>query len=618
VTARRTLQERLAAQPMLAGLLQTHPNPTFTEMVGMCGYDFLILDDEHGVFSQSDHLNAMRALSATDVAVFVRLSGHDFRAIGRYLDMGADGLVIPNVETAEQASALVRAALYPPAGTRGVGAPAHRATRYGLSFAAHLRAPRAGAALVVLIESALGVANIDAILNTDGIDAALVGPADLAANLGCIGDYSHSAYADAMLRVEQIGTARGKVFGTAPHAGYPIEALLDRGHRLLILGADTPLMRDTMCAQVAKARTTERAARQSAPGTSPTVTEPVLEPDLPIVDAHHHLWLLSEKRLCAVAEANSTVRALATNFRRHARYLLDEFVADVDSGHNIRASVFVDAQAMYRSSGPPEMQSTGEVEFANGVAAAAASGLFGATQVCAGIIGHVDLTLGDAVEDVLRAHLLAGGQRYRGIRCKGLVYDEDPSILGAGVGTPQLLSDARFRAGFKWLQPLGLSFDAWLLEPQLPELLDLACAFPETQIVINHVGAPVGVGRYAGRREERYPSWLAHMRALSRCPNVAVKLGGLGIPFGGFASFGANPPATSEQLAAEWRTYIEPCIDIFGVERCMFESNFPVDAATCSYPVLWNAFKRITSGASIEEKTALYAGTATRIYRLNI
>jgi L-fuconolactonase len=346
--------------------------------------------------------------------------------------------------------------------------------------------------------------------------------------------------------------------------------------------------------------------------------EPILEPELPIVDAHHHLWVVSETDLALMeSQDNIGARALSPVYRRHSRYLLDEYLSDLRTGHNVRASIFVDAHTMYRSHGPEAMKSVGEVEFVNGIAAMADSGMFGDTKVCAGIVGGVDLTIGPAVEEVLLAHMQAGGIRYRGIRGSRLVYDEDPNILGAR-GRPHLLLDPTFRASFRLLQRFGLSFDVFLFEPQLPELIDLARTFPETQIILNHVGAPIGVGCYAGRREERFVDWRKSIESLAGCHNVAVKLGGLGIPYGGFRSYKAIPTATSAQLAAEWRPYIETCIEQFGAERCMFESNFPVDSATCSYPVLWNAFKRLTAGASKAEKTALFSGTATRIYRLDL
>jgi L-fuconolactonase len=352
--------------------------------------------------------------------------------------------------------------------------------------------------------------------------------------------------------------------------------------------------------------------------TSHTPAEPIIEPDLPIVDAHHHLWFLPETALAAMEVQDSIFdRALAPLCRRHARYLFDEFMADLTSGHNVRASVFVDAGAMYRAHGPEAMKSVGEVEYVNGVAAMAASGLFGEVKACAGIVGGIDLRLGDTVDEVLSAHIHAGGGRYRGVRSL-IVYDEDSKILGPEFGAPKLLLDATFRRGFKRLSKLGLSFDAWLFEPQLPELIDLARTFPETQIILNHVGMPLGVGRYAGQREERFRIWRDSICTLARCHNVAVKLGGLGCPSGGFESYMATPPATSLQLAAEWKPYIESCIEAFGADRCMFESNFPVDAAVCTYPVLWNAFKRIAGGASKDEKTALFSGTAIRVYRLDI
>jgi L-fuconolactonase len=353
--------------------------------------------------------------------------------------------------------------------------------------------------------------------------------------------------------------------------------------------------------------------------TRTTPIEAIIDPAMPIVDAHHHLWCLPETTLAAMEAGDGlATRSLAPTYRRHARYLLDEFMTDLTSGHNVRASVFVEAHTMYRADGSETLRSVGEVEFANGIAAMAASGVFGDVRVCAGIVGGVDFTLGDAVQDVLQAHLQAGGGRYRGVRSAAVVpYDADSTILGSGVGVPHLLLDREFRAGFKWLERLGLSFEALLLEPQLAELIDLVSAFPDTLVIVNHVGAPVGVGRYAGQRDERFALWRENIRTLASYSNVVVKLGGLGLSFGGFSSFRSTPPATSSQLASEWKPYIDTCIEAFGVERCMFESNFPVDSATCTYAVLWNAFKRIVAGASKDEKAALFSGTAKRIYRLD-
>jgi L-fuconolactonase len=339
-------------------------------------------------------------------------------------------------------------------------------------------------------------------------------------------------------------------------------------------------------------------------------TESIIEPGLPIVDSHHHLCWLTESSFPVLfnpppTEDYEILRALMPVHRRRSRYLLEDFLSDVNTGHNVRATVYIQGGSMYRADGPENMKSVGEIEFANGVAAMSASGVFGDVRACAGIVGGVDLHLDEyVVEEVLRAHVHAGNGRYRGIR--------GGSIFGSGR------YDKQFRAGFKWLHRLGLSYDAFTLEPWLPELVDLARAFPETQIILNHVGLPVGFGRYTGTRGDRFDIWRKSMRMLTACHNVAVKLGGLGMPIGGFRSFMSNPPATSEQLASEWGPYIHTCIESFGANRCMFESNFPADSLSCTYPVIWNAFKRLAAGASNEEKTALFSGTATSLYRLNI
>jgi predicted TIM-barrel fold metal-dependent hydrolase len=265
-----------------------------------------------------------------------------------------------------------------------------------------------------------------------------------------------------------------------------------------------------------------------------------------------------------------------------------------------------------------ELRPIGETEFVNGVAAMSASGLYGDMRACAGIVSRADLMLGDAVTPVLEAHIQAGGGRFRGIR-NSASFEEDKDVLGPlnRVEAGLYRSD-QFREGFKHLGRLGLSFDAWLLEPQLPDVIDLARAFPETTIVLDHVGTPLGRGSYEGRREERFPIWRDNIKELATSPNVAVKLGGLAMTFCNFPSFLAEPRAPSEQLAEEWRPYIETCIEAFGAERCMFESNFPVDMGACSYATLWNALKRLAAGASEAEKTALFSGTATKVYRLEL
>jgi len=322
--------------------------------------------------------------------------------------------------------------------------------------------------------------------------------------------------------------------------------------------------------------------------------EEIIEPDLPIVDPHHHLVDRPET----------------------GRYLLPELLADLGSGHNITATVYLEWLSMYRAAGPAELRPVGEIEFANGVAAMAASGTYGKPRVCAGIVGYADLTLGASVEKVLETMITAGGGRFRGIRFITATHP-DQAAWGSLVNRPAgLLMDRRVREGFARLAPLGLSFDAWMYHTQLGELVDLARAFPETRIVLDHVGGAIGLGRYAGKRDEVFVEWSARIRELAACPNVHVKLGGLGMRMFGFTVHTGELPPSSEELAAAWRPYIETCIAAFGPERAMFESNFPVDKGSCGYAVLWNAFKRITAGSSVAEKAALFAGTATKFYQL--
>jgi len=322
-------------------------------------------------------------------------------------------------------------------------------------------------------------------------------------------------------------------------------------------------------------------------------TEPIIEPALPIVDPHHHLW-----------------------DRDGWRYMLPDLLADLNSGHNIIATVFVQARAFHRAGGPEALRPVGETEFVNGVAAMSASGQYGPARVCAGIVGHADLRLGAAVEEVLHAHIRAGGDRFRGIR-HITTWDADASVMNPSYKVPPgLLGDTTFREGFARLAPLDLSFDAWLFHPQIGELAALARALPQTRIVLDHVGGPVAIGTYAGKRADEVERWRPAIRDLAACPNVFVKLGGMGMRINGFAFHeGADPPS-SEQLEAAWRPYVETCIESFGAARCMFESNFPVDKGSYSYPVCWNAFKRLASGASAAEKADLFAGTATRFYQL--
>ncbi len=328
--------------------------------------------------------------------------------------------------------------------------------------------------------------------------------------------------------------------------------------------------------------------------------EDALDPLQRIVDAHHHLY-----------------------DRPTSRYLLEDMLADVSgSGHDVRSTVFVQARAMLRASGPERMNPIGETEFANGVAAMCASGAYGEARLCAAIVGAADLFLGDAVRPVLEAHIAAAGGssskggRFRGIR-HVVAWDRDASLLNPAYRTGEdMLESKQFRTGFRHLADLGLSFDAWLLFPQIPRLTALARAFPETSIVLDHCGGVVRIGAYAQRLDDGFLQWAAALRELASCPNVMVKIGGLGMPLSAFSLKPSTQTPLSQQLSEQWRPWVQTCIDAFGTERCMFESNFPADKVGYSYGVGWNAMKRSVAEASADEKSDLFWRSASRFYRL--
>jgi L-fuconolactonase len=296
---------------------------------------------------------------------------------------------------------------------------------------------------------------------------------------------------------------------------------------------------------------------------------------------------------------------------------LPDLLADSGSGHNIAATVFVECASMYRAHGPQSLRPVGETEFVQGIAAMSASGAYGATQVAAGIVGFADLTLGANVYEILAAHLIAGHGRFRGIR-HAVAWHASADIRNAHSNPPSgLMAAANFREGFAQLQRLGLSFDAWLFHTQLAELISLARAFPDTTIVLDHFGGPLGIGPYQGKADDVFAQWRASIDQLAQCANVVCKLGGINMALNGFGWHKQALPPSSEQLVAATRHYYDYTIERFGVERCMFESNFPVDKLSCSYGVLWNAFKRIAAGCSAHEKAALFHNTAARVYRLS-
>lgn len=320
--------------------------------------------------------------------------------------------------------------------------------------------------------------------------------------------------------------------------------------------------------------------------------EPILDPGLEIVDTHHHLWL------------------------NRGQYMLDEMLADTGSGHTVTATVFIECRFNYRQSGPAELRSVGEVETVAAIAQSCERTRPKAPRIAAGIVGYADLTLGDRVEPILAA-LIEGGQgRFRGVR-NSAGWHEDPVIgnnhHGAGPGH-YLRAD--FRRGLGRLTAMGLSLDALVFHHQHADLLDLARACPDANIIVNHTGMPLGYGPFQGRQAEVYEIWRKRLPEIAACPNVSMKLGGMMMRLASLDYNAMPAPPSSQELAQHWRPYIEPCIEWFGPERCTFESNFPVDKMGIGYAALWNAFKHIAAGASIEAKTQLFSGTAKRIYGL--
>ena len=325
--------------------------------------------------------------------------------------------------------------------------------------------------------------------------------------------------------------------------------------------------------------------------------EPALEPDLPIVDPHHHLIDRPES----------------------GRYLLPDLLADIaGGGHNVVATVYLEWLSMYRAHGPAEMRPVGEIEFANGVAAMSASGGYGKPRVCAGIVGHADLPLGARVQEVLEAMIVAGGGRFRGIRFIASTHPDQAQWGATAVRPEGLLLDSRVREGFAQLAPLGLSFDAWVYHTQLGDVLDLARAFPGTTIVLNHVGGPIGLGRYKGKRDAVFADWKASIAALAACPNVHVKLGGLGMRLLGFDLHeGELPPSPSSSPlrgGPTSRPASRPSAPSAPCSRAISRSTRDPTATACS----GTPASGWPQGASAAEKASLFHGTASRVYRLGL
>ncbi|QQF06295.1 amidohydrolase family protein (plasmid) [Sinorhizobium meliloti] len=324
--------------------------------------------------------------------------------------------------------------------------------------------------------------------------------------------------------------------------------------------------------------------------------EPIIEPELPIIDAHHHLF-----------------------DRPGLRYMIDDYLADLRSGHRIVASVYVETMAFARTDGPEVLRPLGEIEFANGVGERCARGACGGSQVCAAIVGHADLRFGDRAAELLDAAMERSPERFRGVR-QVTIEDPSPAPYRFIPSRPPsgVMKAPGFRAGFAQLVKRGLSFDAAVFHHQLQDIIDLADAFPGGTIILNHCGHAMAMDMDEEGRSRVFREYRRLMFEVGRRPNVFCKIGGLGMPFWGFRFEEREDPIGYLELATAWRPYVETTIEAFGVHRCMMESNYPPDSRSAGFVPLWNALKHIVRGASAEEKSALFHGTAAKIYRIHM
>ncbi len=324
--------------------------------------------------------------------------------------------------------------------------------------------------------------------------------------------------------------------------------------------------------------------------------EQILEPELPIVDSHHHLY-----------------------DRPPVRYMFEEYLEDARAGHNLLASVYVETLAMARARGPEILRPLGEVEFANGIGAMSESGGYGQCKVAAAIVGFADLAVGDLAASLLDRCIGAAPDRYRGVRQITIEHpSEVPFKYMINRPRPGVLNSDEFRAGFRLLRSRDLSFDAAVFDHQLPDLARLAGEFPETPIILNHMGLAMAMEMSAEQRSEVFYRWRRGMLTLAEHENVTCKIGGLGLPFWGFGFEVSAEVLDSRRLADAWRPYVETAIEAFGVERCMTESNYPPDSRSCGFVPLWNALKTIFRDYSSAEKVEIFSGTAARVYRIEI
>ena len=327
-------------------------------------------------------------------------------------------------------------------------------------------------------------------------------------------------------------------------------------------------------------------------------SEPIVEPELEIIDPHHHFYDLP-----------------------HTRYMFDDYLSDVYAGHKVVASTYIATQAMVRVDGPEVLRPLGEIEFANGIAAMSASGNYGPCRVAAAIVGYADMTMGDQVAGLLDRCLATAADRFRGVRQASLDAPNDNVfrfVLSAARPVYGILRNPEFPRGFRHLAPRGLTFDASIFHHQAPDLAVLADNFPETTIILDHMGIALGMDLDEDARAAVFQQWRASIDALAKRPNIVCKVGGLGMPFWGLGFETRDDPVTSAELATAWRPWIESAIEAFGPQRCMMESNYPPDGRSCGYVPLWNALKTVVRGYSPEEKASLFHATAARVYRIPV
>ncbi|MEX1252100.1 MAG: amidohydrolase family protein [Hyphomonas sp.] len=320
------------------------------------------------------------------------------------------------------------------------------------------------------------------------------------------------------------------------------------------------------------------------------VREEVIDPGREIVDPHHHLWP-----------------------KPHLSYDLEDLHRDTGDGHNVVATVFMECGSAYRADGPDHLKPVGETEFVTAAAERAATDPL--TAQIAGIVAHADLRLAE-LDSVLDAHTAAAKGRFRGIRHAGSRDESGAPLSIPGRAPAGLFEDAAFRRGVARLGERGLTFDTWIYHHQIRDYAALARAVPGTVMILDHFGTPLGVGPYEGRREEIFGKWKDDIAEVAACPNVHMKLGGMAMPDNGYGWEKREKPPTSDEFVTAQMAWYDHAINVFGPERCMFESNFPVDRLSISYRTLWNGLKKIAGDYPEAAKTALFSATARKVYKL--